>query len=161
MYVPSYFSETRHEVIHELIRAYPLGVLVSIEEGCLETNHISFYLKVSETGSAFLLGHVARLNPIWKQSRECRTALAIFQGPTSYVSPGWYPSKQEHKEVVPTWNYVAVHASGTLRFHEDAQWIRLQMELLTNQMESSQRQPWAVSDAPNNYISRRTKVIWH
>jgi len=97
---------------------------------------------------------VARANRIWENPTGTEGALVIFQGPAAYVSPGWYPSKHEHGKVVPTWNYVAVHARGAIRFHQDARWIRSQMERLTNQMEATQSVPWSIADAPLEYIEK-------
>lgn len=154
MYVPAPFGEQRIEVMHALIRACPLGVLVVAGAGGLEANHIPFFLRVSDEGSATLLGHVARANPVWRTPGASSAALVVFQGPASYVSPGWYPSKLEHGRVVPTWNYVAVHAQGTVTFHDDPRWTRSQMEWLTRQMEAGRAHPWAVADAPAEHIDR-------
>lgn len=153
MYLPTHFSENRTEVMHELIRACPLAVLVTIGSRGLEANHIPFYLHLIEGGSAALLGHVARANPVWNLGSS-NTALAIFQGPSSYIRPGWYPSKKEHGKVVPTWNYIAVHVQGTLKSHHDPQWIRAQLERLTNQMESTRAKPWSLADAPSDYLDK-------
>jgi transcriptional regulator len=158
MYVPGHFSEDRKEVLHELIRAYPLGALVCAGPTGLEANHIPFLLEESGNGSVSLSGHIARANRIWEELEAGGSALVIFQGPSAYISPGWYPSKLEHGKVVPTWNYVVVHAQGTLRFHHDAIWIRNQLERLTCQMEAGRPAPWAVSDAPAEYIE---KMIAH
>lgn len=152
MYVPSHFAEERKEVLHALIRAYPLGVLVASGAGGLEANHIPFVLQETACGSVTLSGHVARANCIWKCVEAVTPALAIFQGPAAYVRPGWYPSKQEHGRVVPTWNYVAVHARGVIRFHHDAFWIRNHLERITHQMEAGRSTPWAVDDAPTDYV---------
>lgn len=159
MYVPSHFSETRPEVLHDLIRACPLATLVTVGAEGLEANHIPLQLAVSASGLATLSGHMARANPAWNEAGEIHDALAIFQGPASYISPSWYPTKQEHGKVVPTWNYVAVHAHGTLKFHTDPAWIRAQLECLTNHMESMQPRPWAVSDAPSDFIGKLMEHI--
>ncbi len=154
MYVPGHFSEPSNEVMHALIRACPLGLLVVAGASGLEANHIPFFLRVSDEGRATLLGHVARANPIWRMPGGSGAALVVFQGAAGYVSPNWYPSKQDHGRVVPTWNYAAVHAHGTIVFHEDAQWTRTLLEWLTDQMEAGREHPWAVADAPAEYIDK-------
>jgi transcriptional regulator len=154
MYVPAHFSEPSDEVMHALIRACPLGVLVVAGAGGLEANHIPFFLRVADGGQATLLGHVARANPVWRTAGAASAALVVFQGPAGYVSPSWYPSKRENGRVVPTWNYAAVHAQGTVTFHDDPRWTRRQMEWLTHQMEAGREHPWAIADAPAEYIDK-------
>ena len=103
-----------------------------------------------------LIGHVARANPIW---RTPGPAVLVFQGPDAYVSPSWYPGKREHGKVVPTWNYAVVHARGPLRIIHDADWLRTQVESLTQRQESAFAEPWAVSDAPADYIEKMLAAI--
>lgn len=153
MYIPSHFAEDRKEVLYGLIRAFPLGILVLGGSSGPEANHIPFVLQESGDGSVALLGHIARANRIWEGPSEGCQALAIFQGPSAYISPSWYPTKQDHGKVVPTWNYAAVHARGVLRFHQDASWIRHQMGILTQQMEAGRSKPWSVEDAPSDFIA--------
>ena len=152
MYRPPAFREDRPEVLHGLIRQYPLGVLITQGAEGLDANHIPWWLEVADSGEVRLLGHIARANPLWKSSPMRPEVLVIFQGPAQYISPGWYPTKQVHGRVVPTWNYVVVHAHGRLVFHEDPAWIRAQMERLTGQMEAAQPQPWSIDEAPPEYI---------
>jgi transcriptional regulator len=159
MYVPDYFNESRPAALHELIRARPLGVLVTLTTSGLDANHIPFHFASGAGSNGSLLGHVARQNPVWRDVRGDAEALVIFQGPSAYVSPSWYPEKAEHGRVVPTWNYVVVHAHGALRIHDDPVWIRRQVELLTNQMESARDAPWKVSDAPAAYVERLAQGI--
>lgn len=154
MYIPSHFSETRTDVLHGLIREFPLGTLLVAGSQGLEANHIPFHLAVEEAGTVVLMGHLARANPLWADAPASKEALVIFKGPDTYISPGWYPSKRGDGKVVPTWNYVAAHAYGTLNFHEDPIWIKRQLELLTDRMEAGQLHPWAVSDAPPEYVDR-------
>jgi transcriptional regulator len=159
MYVPDYFNESRPEALQALIRARPLGVLVTLSASGLEANHIPFVFASDGGPKGSLLGHVARQNPVWRDFGPDRTALAIFQGPSAYISPSWYPAKKEHGRVVPTWNYVVVHAHGALKVHDDPAWIRRQVDLLTNQMESVRESPWAVSDAPADYVEQLAQGI--
>ena len=157
MYLPSHFAETRPEVLHALVRAQPLAVLVTHGAEGLEANHVPLLLDVGPAGETALLGHVARANPVWRL--DGAEALAIFQGPQAYVSPSWYPSKREHGKVVPTWNYVTVHAYGRLRVHDDPAWLRRLLDRLTTQMEAPRAQPWAVGDAPADYLEKMISMV--
>jgi transcriptional regulator len=159
MYIPPAFREDRPEVLHAWIRAHPLGTLVTIGDQGLEANQIPWWLEVAETGKLRLLGHVARANPLGQSSATQPEVLVVFQGPAQYISPGWYPTKQEHGRVVPTWNYVVVHAHGRVVFHEDPSWIRAQLERLTDQMEANQPRPWSIGDAPPEYIAALLKSV--
>ena len=106
-----------------------------------------------------LTGHVARANPLWREFDPDADVLAIFQGPQAYISPSWYPTKQEHGRVVPTWNYAVVHAHGRLRVRDDAAWAHALVDELTREQESARPVPWAVGDAPDDYIARLTRAI--
>ena len=152
MYTPPAFREDRPEVLHAWIRAHPLGTLVTHGAAGLDAQPVPWWLEGGEAEGVRLLGHVARANPLWKTPPAQAAVLVIFAGPGQYISPGWYPTKQEHGRVVPTWNYVAVHAHGRLVFHDDPAWIRGQMERLTGQMEAAQPQPWSIDEAPPEYI---------
>jgi transcriptional regulator len=161
MYQPKHFQETRPEFLQGLIAAHPLATLVTMTDAGLEANHIPMLL---DTGPAdgphgTLRGHVARANPIRNASRLDVEALAVFQGPHSYVSPGWYPSKREHGKVVPTWNYAVVHAYGPLRFIDDAAWLRSFVARLADIHEASQAEPWKLDDAPADFTEQMVKAI--
>jgi transcriptional regulator len=159
MYLPSHFEETRTEVLHTLLRTHPLATLVTQTARGLEANHIPLYLRVHGDGATSLVGHVARSNPIWKETNFAVPVLAIFQGPQHYISPSWYATKQEHGKVVPTWNYAVVHARGTLQVRDDAVWIFQQMKELTAQQESTLEHPWHVEDAPADYTERMVSAV--
>jgi transcriptional regulator len=159
MYVPKHFEETRIEILHELIRAHPLAALVTLTPDGLAANHIPFEIDPEPAPFGTLRGHVARANSLWRDfSREVQ-ALAIFQGPETYISPSWYPTKQETGRVVPTWNYAVVHAHGPLRAIEDRSWLREFVERLTNRHEASRSAPWKVTDAPAAYIDQQLGAI--
>lgn len=159
MYCPAHFAESRPETLHALMRARPLATLVTQSDNGLNADHIPFVLELPDDGPALLRGHVARANPMWKTLRGETDALAIFQGPDAYITPSWYPSKREHGKAVPTWNYVTVHAHGPLRVIEDADWLRRQVEALTRQQESAFAAPWAVIDAPADYLDKMLGAI--
>jgi len=154
MYVPKQNEETRTEVMHSLIRAHPFGVWVSLGDGELSANHIPFELAPERGEFGTLVGHVARANPIWRSAPSGILGLVTFQGPQSYITPSWYPSKHEHGKAVPTWNYAVVHAYGSPSFIEDKAWLYAHVTNLTNRHEASQALPWAVSDAPADFTER-------
>lgn len=152
MYVPDHFAEPRIEVLHELIRQYPLACLVLSVDGELSVSHQPLMLR---PGGEFgmLVGHVARANPIWQQLGSVN-AVAVFQGPQAYISPNWYASKPAHGKVVPTWNYAVVHAHGRPRAVEDRDWLLAQVSEMTGQQEAAQPTPWKVADAPPDFTER-------
>ena len=157
MYLPPHFREEKVEILHELIRSRPLATLVTVGREGLEANHIPMMIEPEPSPFGTLVGHVARGNSLWRDAG--RAALAIFAGPEHYISPSWYPAKQEHGRVVPTWNYIAVHASGVLQIHEDPEWLRKLVTRLTETHEAQFQRPWSVSDAPAAYIDGLLKGI--
>jgi transcriptional regulator len=159
MYCPNHFRQPDTAAIHELIRAYPLATLITVTADGLNADHIPLMLESPVDGPAALRGHVARANPMWKTLSSDFEALAVFHGPEAYISPNWYPTKQEHGKAVPTWNYAVVHARGPLRIIQDADWLRAQVESLTQRQESAFAEPWAVSDAPADYIEKMLAAI--
>jgi transcriptional regulator len=106
-----------------------------------------------------LLGHIAIANDQWKTARSGAQALAIVRGPQAYISPSWYESKARHGRVVPTWNYEAVHLTGTIAFHQDPEWLRAFVTRLTRLHEGDREHPWAVTDAPPEYIDGQLRAI--
>ncbi|HVE88817.1 MAG TPA: FMN-binding negative transcriptional regulator, partial [Burkholderiaceae bacterium] len=135
MYVPSHFAESRVSVLHDLIRAHPLGTLVVLASDALDANHIPFEIDPEPAPFGTLRGHVARANTVWKDFSRQIDALVVFQGPHTYISPAWYATKKEHGKVVPTWNYAVVHASGPLRAIDDRAWLRRFVGQLTDRHE--------------------------
>jgi transcriptional regulator len=158
MYQPAAFREERVDVMHALIRAQPLAVLVTVSGGVPEANHIPLLIDPLPSPQGTLRGHVARANPLWKQSHDAE-ALVVFQGPQVYVTPSWYPEKRETGKVVPTWNYAVVHARGPLQIHDDPDWLRDLVSRLTDQQEAGMTQPWGIGDAPADYIERMLGAI--
>lgn len=159
MYQVAAFREERIDVMHALIRMHPLATLVTSADGVLKANHLPLLIDPSPAPYGTLRGHVARANPLWRQAHADREVLAIFQGPQAYVTPSWYPSKRETGEVVPTWNYAVVHASGPLVVHDDRDWVRGLVSQLTAQQEAAQPQPWSINDAPAGYIEHMLGAI--
>ena len=159
MYLPPHFAESRPEVLHQLIRDYPLAALVTQGAAGLDANHLPLQLSQGLDGAVTLCGHLARANPLVAELAAGGEALAIFQGPQAYVTPAWYPTKAEHGRVVPTWNYAVVHAHGMARVIDDAAWVRAQVEALTEAQEAGRPTPWAVADAPADYLERLGQAI--
>ncbi len=159
MYQPKHFEETRPEAMQALVASQPLCTLVTLSDEGLVADQIPMLLRPGEGSMGTLVGHVARANPLWRATRLDTPVLAIFQGPQHYISPNWYPSKQEHGKVVPTWNYVVVQVRGVLRIHDDAAWVRQQASQITDQQERASAKPWAVDDAPRDYTDSMIKAI--
>jgi transcriptional regulator len=160
MYLPAHFEEKRAEVLHELMRAHPLGLLITQSTSGLQANPIPFVLDADAAGGPGVLrAHVARANPVWHEARTDTESLVVFQGPQAYISPGWYPSKALHGKVVPTWNYCTVQGRGLLRVIDDAAWVHAFVTRLTQRHEETQTRPWAVSDAPADYIETMRRAI--
>jgi transcriptional regulator len=159
MYNPASFTETRPEILEAAMAGHPLATLVTIGSGGLEASHIPLLYYRTDTGLGVLRGHLARANQQWRDHSPANEALAIFSGPQHYVSPAWYPSKQEHGKVVPTWNYVVVHAHGALRVRNEPEWLLENVRALSDAHESSRETPWQVKDAPPEFIRNLLKAI--
>lgn len=158
MYVPPLFSiEDRADVV-QAIRAAPFASLVTGGPDGLIASPLPLLLDESEGEFGVLYGHLARANPHW-QAKPSGEAMAIFMGPNAYVSPSWYPSKAEHGRVVPTWNYVAVHAYGPVEFFDDPERLREVVTRLTNHHERGREPAWQVADAPEPYIAAQLRAI--
>ena len=159
MYIPPAFREDRIETLHELIRQHPLGLLTNAGEGGLVATPVPFLVYADEGRTGTLRAHVARANPHWRELQGGAGCLVVFMGPQGYVTPSWYPTKRETQKVVPTWNYVCVQAWGQPRIVEDAAWLRRQLDDLTHAREHDRPAPWAVGDAPDEFIAAQMKAI--
>ena len=159
MYLPAHFAEPRQDELHRLIQAHPLGTLVSHGADGLDANHLPFLLDAQAGEASTLLAHVARANPLWQTLADGAPVLAIFHGPQGYISPSWYPGKQDTHRRVPTWNYEVVHAHGTLHVHEDEKFLRRVLALLTRTHEAAEPHPWKMGDAPADYLAEQLQRI--
>ncbi len=157
MFIPEIFKDDDPASLRARITANPLGTLVLQHDGGLEANHIPFVLSADEQGEQ-LLAHIPRANPL-SQLTGSHQALVIFHGPQGYITPSWYASKAEHGKVVPTWNYAVTQVHGQLRVVDDGQWVQRQIRLLTDQQEQGRAQPWAVDDAPADFIDRMAGAL--
>lgn len=151
MYIPPSFREDRIEHLERCMRDYPLASLVVNGPEGLVANHVPMLFERNGACNGVLYGHIARANPLAKLGPEL-DALAIFQGEQGYISPSWYRTKTETGRVVPTWNYVVVHAHGKLRMFDDPVRLRAHVERLTAVHESRFAEPWKLADAPDEYI---------
>jgi transcriptional regulator len=158
VYTPQHFEEKRPDVLARAIRDIQFALLVTAADGAYFASHVPMVLKQAN-GAFTLEAHFARANEHWKVLAGKPASLAVFQGPQTYVSPSWYESKREHGKVVPTWNYVVVHAHGSLEMVEDGDWLLAHLEDLVAANEGRREQPWAISDAPAEFIQGMTRGI--
>jgi transcriptional regulator len=159
MYEPPLHREDDLSRQHALIRARPLGLLISSGLQGLVANAIPFLIDPAASRLGTLRAHVARANGQWRDLVHAPEALVVFQGAEHYISPSWYATKQETGKVVPTWNYVMVQARGAARVIEDDAWLSRQIEALTNGQEARRDKPWAVGDAPPDFIALQRRAI--
>ena len=159
MYVPKHFEETDLAVLHQLIRSRSLGTWVAWAGGKLVVNHLPFLIDASRGEFGTLVGHVARANPIWKAIVDPTPSVVVFQGADKYITPSWYPSKQETGKAVPTWNYVVVHAHGSPRVIQDKEWLRAHVAELSDRHEHALPVPWKLTDSPAEYIETLLNAI--
>jgi transcriptional regulator len=165
MYVPRHFAVTDLTAIAAFVDAAAAADLVTFDG----SRPVSTLLPViwdrapdfpgGEGGDGRLLGHVALANPQWQTAQPGSLALAIVHGPQAYVSPSWYESKARHGRVVPTWDYRTVQLTGSIAFHRDPEWLRDLVTRLTRRHEAAAPRPWAVTDAPPEYINGQLKAI--
>ena len=158
MYVPTAFQDDDPAGIAASLAAARLATLVTATPEGLVATPLPLFFDAGEGGHGVLYGHVARANPQWRLP-VLGEALALFSGPDAYVSPSWYAGKAEHGKVVPTWNYVAVHAYGPVEFFEEAERLRAVVSRLTDLHEAGRARPWAVGDAPEAYIAAQLRGI--
>ena len=158
MYVPPAFREDDLAALHATMREARLATLVTATAEGLVATPLPLLIAPEEGPYGTLYGHVARANAQWKLP-PMGDAMALFLGPEAYVSPSSYPSKQKHGKVVPTWNYVAVHAYGPVEFFYDADRLLDVVTRLTDLHERPRAEPWAVTDAPEAFVRAQLRGI--
>ncbi len=158
MYIPRVNKEERVPVLHKLMEDQPLASLITVGSSGLFASHIPMVLE-QNGAMGQLRGHISRANTQWRDYTASVEALAIFSGPQHYITPSWYPEKQESGKVVPTWNYVVVHAYGHLKVIEDPEWLMAHLQRLTSIHEAESSIPWKVTDAPADYVASQIKGI--
>jgi len=159
MYIPSAFAEEDLTTLHQLIQDTRLAILVTQGEQGLQANHLPLLLSPEQGPYGTLYGHLAKANRQWQELANGAEALVIFPGAETYISPSLYPSKAEHGKVVPTWNYLAVHAYGTAEVFSDPHRIHNLVSALTDRHEAGRAKPWKVEDAPSQFMDSMLKAI--
>lgn len=159
MYTPKHFDINDQEELLAFVKAFPFATLVSNGEDGLNAEHIPMLVHVDAENSVVLQAHIAKANKLWQNLANQADVLVIFQGENAYITPNWYPSKKVDGKAVPTWNYRAVHIKGSIQFIHEAEWKLSLLDRLTNIHEQNQPAPWAISDAPSDYIAQRLKGI--
>jgi transcriptional regulator len=159
MYLPAYSREERIEVHHDLIRAHPLGLLVTAGPRGLMANPLPFLIDSAAAPKGTLRAHISRANPQAAELEACTECMVVFQGPHGYVTPSWYATKRETGKVVPTWNYATVHVWGRPRTISDPEWIHSQIADLTASREEMRAEPWSVGDAPAAFLEAQIRGI--
>ena len=159
MYIPPHFNEDRIDVLHDAIRNAGLATLVTMTADGMIASHLPLLIDPNPAPYGTLIGHLARANPQTKTTDQAVQAMVVFQGPDGYISPSLYATKRETEKVVPTWNYVAIHAYGTIAFFDDPDRLLGVVTRLTRQYETPRRQPWAVTDAPADFVQGMLRAI--
>jgi transcriptional regulator len=155
MYTPPFNKVHDEAEIRAMVAAARAAWLVTVADDGLP---IATLLPVMWHGGTVIM-HMAKANPQWQQIADDAPALLIAGGAQAYVSPSWYAAKAEHGKVVPTWNYSAVHLTGTAKVHQDSEWLRQAVTGLTQTHEGGRDHPWQVTDAPPQYIDGQLRGI--
>jgi transcriptional regulator len=159
MYNPRWFREERVEVLQRAIETISFGTFVTSGKAGLLASHIPMMVDRSEGKFGTIQGHLARGNNQWRDTDPGSQALAMFLGPDAYISPSWYPTHRDDGKVVPTWNYISVHASGRPVFFDEAERLLRFVTKLTVHFEDASSTRWSVADSPEDYIASELKAI--
>lgn len=159
MYVPAHFALDDPSDCIDVIERRGVGTLVVASPDGFEATLLPWLVQEDRGDGIRLLAHVARANPMVKLVAAGAPALITFDLVDGYISPSWYPSKHEHHKVVPTWNYVAVHAHGSVATVEDPEWLMALVTELTDRHEADMKKPWSVADAPDDYLDLMVRAI--
>ena len=154
MYVPIKHAWNEVQAMHEHIHHHPLGAWVCAGDEGFHAHHIPFVLDSSFGVCGTLLGHVARGNTVWKALENGAPCVVMFMGPQAYITPAWYLGRKSHGKVVPTWNYVTVHAHGVARAVDDAEWKLNMLTRLTDSQEATRQDPWRVNEVPSETLHK-------
>ena len=158
MYLPKHFEQLDPALLQALMREHPLAALVSTGADGITADHVPLEYDPAAGPHGTLYGHVARANPLW-QHPHGTPVMAIFQGPQAYISPSWYATKALTHKVVPTWNYCVAHAHGVLDAVDQAPWLHALVTRLTQHQEAPRSSPWAVGDAPADFVQQMLGAI--
>jgi len=155
VYVPPANRLDDDAAVRAMVAAVASAEFVTVADDGFPTSTLLPILWEGDT----VIAHMARANPQWRAIADNAPTLLICAGDQAYISPSWYAAKTEHGRVVPTWNYSAVHLTGTVRVHDNPEWVRTAVERLTVAHESGRAQPWQVADAPEAYINGQLRGI--
>jgi transcriptional regulator len=158
VYIPPAFRDDNLARVRALVHASRLSHFVTATAEGLMASQIPMYLDENEDDSGVIYGHLAKANTQWRHP-AIGEGLAMFMGNDAYISPSLYATKRETGKAVPTWNYIAVHAHGPVEFFEDADRLLAIVTRLTNRFEEARAEPWAVSDAPADFVASQLKGI--
>jgi transcriptional regulator len=158
MYLPAHFRQDDVGALHAAMRAFPLATLITTGPDGISASHVPMLLDPEPAPYGTLVCHLARANDQWRTAAAAE-ALVIFSGPQSYITPSWYQAKAETGRVVPTWNYVAVHARGHAHTFSDPQRLYELVSRLTDIAESPRPVPWAAGDAPERFMAEQLQGI--
>lgn len=159
MYLPAAFKDDDITNLHGLMEHTRLAILVTCDANGLQASHVPLLLNPEQGPYGTLHGHLAKANPQCQALASGAQLMVIFPGADAYVSPSFYPAKAEHGKVVPTWNYLAVHAYGIAEAFTDPMRLLEVVSGLTHKHETSRASPWSVDDAPADYIGKMLGAI--
>lgn len=159
MHIPSKYLNTNTEELVTFAQNYPFATLFVQANEELDAHHLPFHVHFDDKGEFSFQSHIAKANPLWKSCVDGQKILLVFHGPSGYVSPNYYPSKEKTGRAVPTWNYSAVHVKGRIRFLHDTEWLMTLFQQISDSHEKSQATPWSVSDAPADYTQKLSKAV--
>lgn len=159
MYQPRPFIE--HDLLKamQLVKQSPLGTLIINSEEGFEVNHIPFVIDLIKPEVPRLRAHIPRSNSLSSILTSEQNGVVTFNGADGYISPSWYATKKQHGKVVPTWNYSVVHVHGKIVVKDDPEWVRSQLHALTSLNENLRSDSWAISDAPDDFISMQIRAL--
>jgi transcriptional regulator len=158
LYEPPLHRNEDLPALQALIKERVFGLLISNGAEGLVANPVPFVLDTAASKLGTLKVHLARVNPQWRDLEGSPDALVVFQGHDHYITPSWYETKRETGKVVPTWNYTMVQAKGRAKVMDDT-WLAQQIGELTQALEQRREQPWAVGDAPADFIAMQRRAI--
>ena len=155
MYRLRHFDIDDVQVLHRFMRDQSFALLVTTEDGAPFASHIPLLLDRDTGDQGRLLGHVAKANPQWRAFDGKTEAMAVFWGPHAYISPNWY----ETETMVPTWNYVTVHAYGKPTVIDDPETVRQGQAQLVDTYESDATGNWSMDALPDDYLGKMLGAI--
>lgn len=154
MYTPPSFVVDDLETLHDFIQAHSFGVLTSVQNKTPVASHLPLLLERNSSDRGTLVGHMARANPQWQTAADTEV-LIVFHGPHAYISPSWFGDKN----VVPTWNYVAVHVYGTLKIENDPHELHDIVRRYVNSYEATMPTPWELESAEDSFVTPLVEAI--